>query len=159
MNQEKSTEQMLQELIADVEENGMLHAPVEFKRHVMEKTRRPDVQLVVQTQKLSRGMELFFYSLKIGVAAVMALLFLLWMPQDLTASEFSLTAEPPAMKRENGLTIEQMTIKQDNTFSTERSAEPEKTLSEKMDQTVTEVTNRITKFANEWINKEDENHD
>lgn len=127
MNQEQ-----LQKLIEEVEASGMLKAPVDLKRAVLEKSRRPDIQLMIRTQEFSRGRQLFFYSLKIGMAAVMALYFLFCMPNDFSMPDLN----PP-------------------TEAAMESYTKQETLAEKVDKTAAAVSKHIAQLANEWIKKED----
>lgn len=120
------TEKELQDLIADVEAKGLLKAPADFKQSVWEKTKRADVQLILKTQRLSKGMELFFYSLKIGLAAALAVVVLLWTPVDLLTTE-------------DGVRFE----------------DTKERISEKMDQKVNEMAGRLKRFAEAWIKKEE----
>lgn len=123
------TEKELHALIAEVEASGMLRPPVDFKQNVMEKTKRADVQLIVQTQKMNKGLQLFFYSLKIGMAAAMALFFLFWVPQD-----FSLPQMGPSIE-------------------TRREMEPKETMAEKWDRGTEEMAEQLKNFAEQLLNK------
>ena len=124
---EPLTEEELAALIAEVEATGMLRAPVDFKEHVLEKTKRADVQLIIRTQKMSRGMQLFGYSLKIGVAAAMALFFLFAAPQDISLPELSPSRE------------------------TSWESRHEETLAQRWDRSADEITKQISRLAKQWI--------
>lgn len=123
------SEEQLARLIAEVEAVGMLKPPVDFKRNVLEKTKRADVKLIIRTQKMSRGMQLFGYSLKIGVAAAMALFFLFTTPQDISLAELT----PP---REAGWELRH-----------------EETLAQRWDRSADEITTQISRLAKQWFNK------
>jgi len=75
-------EKQLHALIAEVEQGELLRAPVDFKRSVMEKAKRPKGTLEANRKRMSKGLELFFYSLKIGTAAVAAVGLLFLIPID-----------------------------------------------------------------------------
>ena len=49
----------------------------------MERSRRMDYQMAVTTRKVSKQMQLFFYSLKVGAAVVTALFLLFMVPKEL----------------------------------------------------------------------------
>ncbi len=123
------TDARLQALIAEVEASGMLRPPVDFKQHVMEKTRRADVQMIVRTQKMNKGLQLFFYSLKMGMAVAIALFFLFWVPQDFSLPQM----EPP---RETNWEIE-----------------PGESMAKKWDRGAKEMTQQLKNFAEQLINK------
>ena len=126
---ERMTEKELAALIAEVEAAGMLKAPVDFKENVLEKTKRADVQLIIRTQKMSRGMQLFGYSLKIGVAAAMALFFLFATPQDISLPK-------PDPSREGGW-----------------ESRHEETLAQQWDRSADEITKQISRLAKQWMEK------
>lgn len=128
-NRQGLTDKELNALIAEVEASGMLRPPVDFKAHVMEKTKRADIQLVVQTQKMNKGLQLFFYSLKIGMAAAMALFFLFWMPQD-----FSLPQTESSQEMNWDM-------------------EPRESMAERWDKGADKVAEQLKNFAEQLINK------
>lgn len=88
-----------QQLIRQVESEGLLKAPVHMKQEILERSRRVDYQMNVQTRKLSRNMQLFFYSLKVGTAVVAALFLLFTIPRELPQVEVPLR-EIPRRERE-----------------------------------------------------------
>ena len=119
------TEAELESLIAAVESQGLLHAPVGLKSQVMEKTRRMDVQLVVQTQRLSRQTRFFWYSAKITAAAAAAMFLIFAVPQDFEMPDRS---EPVAVEME-------------------WDGGPKKTLAEKVDQKAAEMARQVRSLA------------
>lgn len=119
------TEAELTALIAQVEAEGMLRAPVGLKSQVMEKTKRMDVQLVVRTQKLPKRLSFFWYSVKITAAAAAAMFLVFAMPQNLGMPQVS---APPAME-------------------TEWETGPKKTLSQKMDEKAEEMAEQVSRLA------------
>jgi hypothetical protein len=54
----------------------MLPAPRNFKDDLLSATKRPEIQLARKAQETSKKMQLLFYSLKVGTAAVGAILLL-----------------------------------------------------------------------------------
>lgn len=119
------TEAELESLIAKVESEGLLRAPVGLKSQVMERTRRADVQLVVKTQKLSKQTRLFWYSAKITAAAAAAMFLIFAMPQDFEVPD---AGAPAAVEME-------------------WDAGPQKTLAEKVDQKAAEMARQVRSFA------------
>lgn len=55
----------------------VIEAPKNMKKNILMATMRPEVQLAIKIKKTSKRMELFFYSLKVGAATIVALLILL----------------------------------------------------------------------------------
>lgn len=78
----------LLQYVAAIEQDNMLHAPVYMKDEILRKSQSPVVQLTVTTQKMSKKMQLFRYSLRVSAAVVGALAFLvvLSMPSDFVTS-------------------------------------------------------------------------
>ena len=64
------------ERLADIMSEEMLQAPKNLKDSILKATKRPDIQIAMKANETSKNMQLFFYSLKIGTAAVAALLLL-----------------------------------------------------------------------------------
>lgn len=89
----EETDAYVQELIRQVEAEGLLKAPAHMKQEILERSRRADYQLVLQTRKVSRNMQLFFYSLKVGAAVVMALFLLFAVPKELPQAQISAAPE------------------------------------------------------------------
>lgn len=90
-NQEK-LDVFTQKLICRVETEGLITAPAHMKQEILERSRRMDVQLVVQSRRLSKKMQLFFYSLKVGAAVAMALFMLFLVPKELPRAELDTAA-------------------------------------------------------------------
>ena len=76
-----------EQLIREVEAEGLLRAPVHMKQEILERSRRMDYQLSVTTRQVSRQMQLLFYSLKVGAAVVTALFLLMLVPKELPKAE------------------------------------------------------------------------
>ncbi|MCI8557143.1 MAG: hypothetical protein HFI19_05125 [Lachnospiraceae bacterium] len=72
-----------EQLIRQAEAEGLIKAPVHMKQEIMERSRRMDYQMAVTTRKVSKQMQLFFYSLKVGAAVVTALFLLFMVPKEL----------------------------------------------------------------------------
>lgn len=53
-----------------------LHAPARMKSEIMEKLNRPGVKLAAQSCRLSRRLEFFYYSLRVGAAVLCSLTLL-----------------------------------------------------------------------------------
>ena len=76
-----------EQLIRQVEAEGLIQAPAHMRQEILERSKRMDYQLVVTTKKVSRQMQLFFYSLKVGAAVVTALFLLFMVPKELPKTE------------------------------------------------------------------------
>lgn len=76
-----------EELIRQVEEEGLIKAPAHMKQEILERSQRVDYQLAVTSRKVSKQMQLFFYSLKVGAAVVTALFLLFTVPKELPQTE------------------------------------------------------------------------
>lgn len=63
-----------------VEENELLRAPADLKASILEQSRRLDVQLIAGTNRASKKLELFFFSLKVGAAVLCSLTLLAVAP-------------------------------------------------------------------------------
>lgn len=82
-----------EQLIRQVEAEGLIQAPAHMKQEILERSRRVDYQVAVTTRQVSKQMQLFFYSLKVGAAVVTALFLLFMVPKELPY-------EPPVAPRE-----------------------------------------------------------
>lgn len=102
MDERKDLDAYTQELIRQVEAEGLLQAPVHMKQEILERSRRPDYQMTVQTRKISRNMQLFFYSLKVGTAVAAALIMLFMVPRELPQVERSV-GRSPGWQQEEGI--------------------------------------------------------
>lgn len=77
----------MEQVIREVEAEGLLHAPVHMKQEILERSRRVDYQLAATGREVSRQMQLLFYSLKVGAAVVTALFLLFMVPRELPKAE------------------------------------------------------------------------
>lgn len=91
------TDVQLERLIREVEEAGLLQAPVRLKENVM----RESGTLAVRTEKAVRKhtarMQLFFYSLKVSAAAAGAITLLMVVSLRMNVAEDT----PPPVPRNN----------------------------------------------------------
>lgn len=85
----RMSEEELQELIAQVEDDGLIQAPRHMKQEILKRSQRVEHQLARETRQVSKNMQLLFYSLKVGAAVVTALLTLLLMPATLPKTEMA----------------------------------------------------------------------
>ena len=127
--EEELSNAQLAALIAQVEQNGMLRAPVGMKQEILEKTRRADVQLVIRTQDMSRKLQVFFYGLKISMAAAIAMFLIFWMPLDSSIPDIS---QPAAIEMD-------------------WDEGPQKTLAQQVDEKAEELGQELSRAASEWI--------
>lgn len=83
----KEIDAYTEQLIRQVEAEGLIKAPAHMKQEILERSRRVDYQLAVTTKKASKQMQLFFYSLKVGAAVATALFLLFMVPKELPKTE------------------------------------------------------------------------
>ena len=83
----KDLDAYTEQLIRRVEAEGLIKAPAHMKQEILERSERIDYQLAVTTRKVSRQMQLFFYSLKVGAAVVTALFLLFMVPKEIPQAE------------------------------------------------------------------------
>ncbi len=74
----------LLEFVQAVEKNEMLIAPVYMKDNIMKRSNNPVIRIAAESKKVSKKIQLFWYSLKISAAVVIALSLLIFigMPKD-----------------------------------------------------------------------------
>ena len=141
----------------DIETQNLLRVPAGFKAQVLERAKRAENKQTKKASKWDLGMQFFFYSLKIGAAAAMAVFLLLWMPQDLNTLEYwqgkpkSAQEWSVAQRNELQKQWEQKKARQ----QANRNMKPEETLAQKLDQKANEVSDQIWKLTKSWINKEE----
>ena len=83
----KDLDAYTEQLIRQVEKEGLIKAPAHMKQEILERSKRLDYQLAATTQKVSKQMQLFFYSLKVGAAVVTALFLLFMVPKEIPQAE------------------------------------------------------------------------
>ena len=83
----KDLDAYTEQIIRQVEAEGLIKAPAHMKQEILERSERIDYQLAVTTRKVSRQMQLFFYSLKVGAAVVTALFLLFMVPKEIPQAE------------------------------------------------------------------------
>ena len=83
----KDLDAYTEQIIRQVEAEGLIKAPAHMKQEILERSERIDYQLAVATRKVSGQMQLFFYSLKVGAAVVTALFLLFMVPKEIPQAE------------------------------------------------------------------------
>lgn len=83
----KDLDAYTEQIIRQVEAEGLIKAPAHMKQEILERSERIDYQLAVTTRKVSGQMQLFFYSLKVGAAVVTALFLLFMVPKEIPQAE------------------------------------------------------------------------
>ena len=86
-NKIRDLDDYTEQLIRQVEAEGLIQAPVHMKQEILERSRRVDYQVAVATRQVSKQMQLFFYSLKVGAAVVTALFLLFMVPKEIPQAE------------------------------------------------------------------------
>lgn len=78
------------------EEDALLQAPTHMKAEILEKSRRPDIQLLVRTQAAAKRLDFLLYSLRVGFAMACALFMLTGLSRfSSDLSSFSDGEAPP----------------------------------------------------------------
>lgn len=83
----KDLDAYTEQIIRQVEAEGLIKAPAHMKQEILERSERIDYQLAVATRKVSGQMQLFFYSLKVGATVVTALFLLFMVPKEIPQAE------------------------------------------------------------------------
>lgn len=76
-------------------ESELIAAPVDLKENILKATKRPELALIGKAKEASKRMQFFLYSLKVGTAAVGALIVLLAMSSQKTLPNTHSPLEPP----------------------------------------------------------------
>lgn len=103
----KITDQMtdyeLLQLLDMVEQNEMLQAPSRMKDEIIKQSQKPSVALEITGKKVSKQVQLFWYSLRVSAAVAGALvcLLVLSLPSDFITSHIP---EQPKTKTEWDIT-------------------------------------------------------
>lgn len=63
-----------------MEARPLLSAPMDFQESVMKRSRQADIVMISKTNQISKRLQLFYYSLKVGFAVVCALFLLAVTP-------------------------------------------------------------------------------
>lgn len=69
----------LLQFIQCVEENDMIKAPIQMKEEILKKSKSPVIRIAVESKKVSKKVQLFWYSLKISAAVAIALTLLIFI--------------------------------------------------------------------------------
>lgn len=126
---------------ANCMEDELITAPIDMKENILKAVKRPDVVLSVKAKEMSKRMQLFIYSLKVGTAMVGALFILM------------LTANFNGILTSAGDDFKNLTsvipINRESTSS----------LSSSFRENMDHINNNIMNFSNSKNNKEDLNND
>lgn len=71
-----------------MEDQELLAAPRYLKEDILKRSQQFEVQIIAKSNQASKKLELFYYALKVGFAAVFAIAFLVIAP-SLTSPSFS----------------------------------------------------------------------
>ena len=69
----------LLQFIQGVEKNDMIKAPIQMKEEILKKSKSPVIQIAVESKKVSKKVQFFWYSLKISAAVAIALTLLIFI--------------------------------------------------------------------------------
>lgn len=71
----------IEQFADEVEQQALLHAPRDFKADVLKKSGQIDIRLTAKSHQLSKQLQLFYYSLKVGMAVLGSLALLSVLPR------------------------------------------------------------------------------
>lgn len=69
----------LLQFIQCIEENDMIKAPIQMKEEILKKSKSPVIRIAVESKKVSKKVQFFWYSLKISAAVAIALTLLIFI--------------------------------------------------------------------------------
>lgn len=69
----------LLQFIQCVEENDMIKAPAQMKEEIIKMSKSPIIRIAVESKKVSKKVQFFWYSLKISAAVAIALTLLIFI--------------------------------------------------------------------------------
>ena len=69
----------LLQFIQCVEENDMIKAPAQMKEEIIKTSKSPIIRIAVESKKVSKKVQFFWYSLKISAAVAIALTLLIFI--------------------------------------------------------------------------------
>ena len=104
MRIDRMTEQELnaytQELIRQVEAEGLIPAPAHMKQEILGRSKSLDYQIRVQTRQIPKKLQFLCYSLKVGAAVALALFLVFMVPQEMPKLN-SVSAEITVQREES----------------------------------------------------------
>lgn len=98
------------ELFAENMYFDVVKAPMNMKDNIMKAVRQPDILLPLKLQEISKRMQLFYYSLKVGAAMIGALILLL-LTIGLTSNH---TAHSPDLPDKTSYKVSLATVIKEN---------------------------------------------
>lgn len=69
-----------EELADYVEQYQLIKAPKSMKASILERSKKPDIQFIAGTNQISKRLQLFYFSLKVGAAVLCVLTMLIAAP-------------------------------------------------------------------------------
>lgn len=69
-----------QQMALQAEKQELLAAPARMKSEILSQINRPDVQIIAKSNRLSKKLELFYFSLRVGTAVLCSLALLSFAP-------------------------------------------------------------------------------
>ena len=87
ISEDMSDYELLQ-FIQRVEENDMIKAPAQMKEEIIKMSKSPVIRIAVESKRVSKKVQFFWYSLKISAAVAIALTLLIFinLPADFVSS-------------------------------------------------------------------------
>lgn len=123
------------ENLANFMEADMVPVPPDLKQNLLAASKRVDVQFVKNAKEMTKRMQLFIYSLKVGAATVGAFIVLILFTNLYNTNGLN-QIKPDIKKQSNALSITNMIRESTNSFS-----------------------DNLFNFSNEIIKMEDNNND
>lgn len=69
-----------EQIALQAEKQELLTAPARMKSEILSKLNRPEVQIIAKSNRISKKLELFYFSLRVGTAVLCSLVLLSFAP-------------------------------------------------------------------------------
>lgn len=149
------SEEELDSLIADVEKDGMVKAPVYLKQEILKKAVSDGKGKALSSEKKTAArIQLFVYSAKIIAAAAAAVYCLILMPTSLNRS----TVSPEHSIREQRIERDMAEYEKENGGETEGEVREKKSLTIFVNEKSNEWCEKVNEFSN-FLIMEEKNYD
>lgn len=89
-----------QQIALHTEEQELLTAPARMKSEILSRISRPDVQIIAKSNRISKKLELFYFSLRVGTAVLCSLAILSVAPALQSPVQRPAEARPEAVSYE-----------------------------------------------------------
>lgn len=89
-----------EQIALQAEKQELLTAPARMKSEILSKLNRPEVQIIAKSNRISKKLELFYFSLRVGTAVLCSLALLSFAPALPGATERPIEIRQEDVKRE-----------------------------------------------------------